>query len=251
MNSTKESKAQHNKTKKKVIIIIVLIAVITPLVAFGIYRGYMSKKAFVFAEHLDDSAATINGETLSYKDLSFYVLYEEMQVENEAKIYNPQSTKDWWNTHINGEFVAVAARNTAMNMAIHDKIMYDLAKKNNISLSEEDKVQLAHKQTDFWEDLLDEQKERLPASKEFIDETMEHIALGDKYQAKLASEKGVNAFEYAYDGYEYGQMLKNDYKVEIDDNYKKLVLGEITIHHDKVNYVNGVNFDNMKESKEK
>ena len=134
-----------------------------------------------------------------------------------------------------------------MNMAIHDKIMYDLAKKNNMSLTEEDRVQLNYKETDFWEDLLDEQRERLPASKEFINETMEHIALGEKYQAKLAEDKHTNTFEYAYDGYEYGQMLKNDYKVEIDDNYKKLEFGEITIHHDKVNYVNGVNLDNMKE----
>lgn len=242
---------KKTRSKLRIVIYVLIGIVILGVVAFGVYKGYKSKERFVFSEHLNDAAATINGETLTYKDLSFYVLYEELKVENEAKVYNPESTKDWWNTHINGEFISVSARNTAMNMAIHDKIMYDLAKKNNISLSEEDKVQLTHRQTDFWEDLLDEQRERLPASKEFINETMEHIALGEKYQAILAQEKGVNAFEYGYDGYEYGQMLKNDYKVEIDDNYKKLEFGEITIHHDKVNYVNGVNLDNMKESKEK
>lgn len=240
-------KVKKTRSKLKIVIFVLVIIVILGVVAFGVYKGIMAKQRFAFSDHLSDTAATINGETLTYKDLSFYVLYEELKVENEAKIYNPESTKDWWNTHINGEFISVSAKNTAMNMAIHDKIMYDLAKKNNMSLTEEDRVQLNYKKTDFWEDLLDEQRERLPASKEFINETMEHIALGEKYQAKLAADKHTNAFEYAYDGYEYGQMLKNDYKVEIDDNYKKLEFGEITIHHDKVNYVNGINLDNMKE----
>ena len=45
-------------------------------------------------------------------------------------------------------------------------------------------------------------------------------------------------------------MIKNDYKIEIDDNYKKLEFGEITIHHDKINYINGVNGpDEVKKDK--
>ena len=133
-----DHKSKKTSSKKKLFIFIPIAIVIVAIIVFVCYRGFKSKEAFIFSEHLDDVAATINGEKLYYKDLSFYVLYEEERVEKEAQIYNPESTKDWWNTYLNGEFVSVSARNTAMNMAIHDRIMYDLAKENNITLNEED-----------------------------------------------------------------------------------------------------------------
>ena len=245
-----DHKSNKTSSKKKLFIFIPIAIVVVAIIVFVCYRGFKSKEAFIFSEHLDDVAATINGEKLYYKDLSFYVLYEEEKVEKEAQIYNPESTKDWWNTYLNGEFVSVSARNTAMNMAMHDRIMYDLAKENNITLNEEEKAKLVNSQNDFWEDLLDEQKNNMPVSRDFINETIEQIALGEKYQGKLVAEKGVNYFEYNYDGYEYNNMIKNDYKIEIDDNYKKLEFGEITIHHDKVNYINGVNGpDEVKKDK--
>ena len=103
-------KVKKTRSKLKIVIFVLVIIVILGVVAFGVYKGIMAKQRFVFSEHLGDTAATINGETLTYKDLSFYVLYEELKVENEAKVYNPESTKDWWNTHINGEFISVSAK---------------------------------------------------------------------------------------------------------------------------------------------
>lgn len=245
----KKTTKNNSKTtsKKRLFIIIPIVIVVAAAIVYVCYRGFESKKAFIFSEHLDDVAVTINGEDLYYKDLSFYVLYEEEKVEKEARVYNPETPKDWWNSYLNGQFVSVSARNIAMDMAVHDRIMYDLAMKNNITLNPAEKEQLSNKQNDFFEDLLDEQKKNLPVSKEFINNTIEQIALGEKYQAKLAGEKGINSFELNYDGYEYNEMLKNEYKVVIDDNYQKLEFGEITIHHNKVNYVNGVNEDDKKE----
>ncbi len=236
-------------SKKRKIITILVIIVIVIAVAIVCVRAFKNREAFVLSEHLDDVAATINGESLLYRDLSFYVLYEEMQGEKEARVYNPESSKDWWNSYVNGKFVSVTARETAMNMAVHDRIMYDLAKKDDITLTAEEENQVAMTQSDFWEDLFDEQKKNLPVSKEEINEQIKRIALGEKYQDKLAKEKGVNNFEYNYDGYLYKQMLDSDYKVKIDDNYDKLVFGEITIHHDKVNFINGLT-DEKKEEME-
>lgn len=241
--------AKKTPSKKRKIITILVIIVIVIAVVIVCVRAFKNREAFVFSEHLDDVAATINGESLLYRDLSFYVLYEEMQGEKEARVYNPESSKDWWNSYVNGKFVSVTARETAMDMAVHDRIMYDLAKKDNITLTSEEENQVAMTQSDFWEDLFDEQKKNLPVSKEEINEQIKRIAIGEKYQNKLAKEKGVNSFEYNYDGYLYKQMLDSDYKVKIDDNYDKLVFGEITIHHDKVNFINGLT-DEKKEEME-
>ena len=241
--------AKKTPSKKRKLITILVIIVIVIAVVIVCVRAFKNREAFAFSEHLDDVAATINGESLLYRDLSFYVLYEEMQGEKEARVYNPESSKDWWNSYVNGKFVSVTARETAMDMAVHDRIMYDLAKKDNITLTSEEENQVAMTQSDFWEDLFDEQKKNLPVSKEEINEQIKRIAIGEKYQNKLAEEKGVNSFEYNYDGYLYKQMLDSDYKVKIDDNYDKLVFGEITIHHDKVNFINGLT-DEKKEEME-
>ena len=241
--------AKKTPSKKRKLITILVIIVIVIAVVIVCVRAFKNREAVAFSEHLDDVAATINGESLLYRDLSFYVLYEEMQGEKEARVYNPESSKDWWNSYVNGKFVSVTARETAMDMAVHDRIMYDLAKKDNITLTSEEENQVAMTQSDFWEDLFDEQKKNLPVSKEEINEQIKRIAIGEKYQNKLAEEKGVNSFEYNYDGYLYKQMLDSDYKVKIDDNYDKLVFGEITIHHDKVNFINGLT-DEKKEEME-
>ena len=241
--------AKKTPSKKRKLITILVIIVIVIAVVIVCVRAFKNREAVAFSEHLDDVAATINGESLLYRDLSFYVLYEEMQGEKEARVYNPESSKDWWNSYVNGKFVSVTARETAMDMAVHDRIMYDLAKKDNITLTSEEENQVAMTQSDFWEDLFDEQKKNLPVSKEEINEQIKRTAIGEKYQNKLAEEKGVNSFEYNYDGYLYKQMLDSDYKVKIDDNYDKLVFGEITIHHDKVNFINGLT-DEKKEEME-
>ena len=125
--------------------------------------------------------------------------------------------------------------------------MYDFAGREGITLDDEEKKQLSFRQTDFWEDLYDEQLERLPVSRDEINDTIEKIALGEKYQQKFTKEKGVNNFEYNYDGYEYKKMLESDYKIEVDDNYKKLTFGEITIHHSKVNFINGLTAEKEEE----
>ncbi|MCR4612285.1 MAG: hypothetical protein K5644_10340 [Lachnospiraceae bacterium] len=243
MDSKTES---TTSSKKKLFIIIPILVVLAVVIIVVCYRGLKNREAFVFSEHLDDAAATINGEALLYRELSFYVLYIEQKVEKEARVYNPESPKDWWNSYVNGKFVSVSAAETALNMAIHDHIMYNLAKQEGITLSEEEKAHIEFRRSDFWEDLYDEQRERLPVSKEEINATIDKIGIAEKYQRKLAADMGVNDFEYNFDGYEYKKMLEANYKVEIDKQYEKLVFGEITIHHSKVNFINGLTSESKK-----
>ncbi len=234
--------------KKKLLIIIPIVIVVAIALGYIGYRGYKNRQTFEFTEHLDDTAVTINEEALLYRELSFYVLYIEQKVERDARVYNPESPKDWWNSYLNGKFVSVQAAETAMDMVVHDRIMYDRAIQEGITLTDEERAQIQFAHADFWEDLYDEQLERLPVSKEEIDENFERIALGEKYQRKLAVEKGVNDFEYEFDGYEYKQMRDNEYKIKVDDNYKKLVFGEITLHHNKTSFINGWTSDSKKKN---
>lgn len=194
----------------------------------------------MYQDHLGDVAFSVDGHDVTLEDLSFYILYEEKQVEDQATIYNPDNTRDYWNTHIDGQWISVAAKTAVADMAIHDIIMYNLARDNYVVLSSEEKSKIRSKQEDFYEDLYDSQRERLLTDRENINDTIERIAIGQKYQAKLAEEENCNSFDYDYDGRKYEKMLKKHKVVYNDEVWDKVKLGNITLVHTKVHYINGL-----------
>jgi hypothetical protein len=198
----------------------------------GIYLGISTRRPIVYRSHLQDVAVTVDGEDLTLADMAYYVVYEEMNVEKDARIYDPKRPKKYWNTHANGVFVAPEARRIAMEMAIHDRILLRKAQEEGIVLSTEEKEQLERRRTDFWEDLFDEQKENLPVSYSRIDKTIGQLALVQKYQMKLAKENGRTYASYNWDGAFYEQLRKGH-----DVSIHKLVwnrvqVGDVSLKHE-------------------
>ena len=137
---------------KKYILTIVL-AIIVIILGIYAYNANGNRNKIDYANSLDNIAATVNGQKLTLEDLAFYVVYEEHEVENEAQVYNPENTNKYWNMHIDGEFIRIAARDSAMQMAIHDEIFYHMALDEGIELTDEEKENAANTQEDFWNDL--------------------------------------------------------------------------------------------------
>ena len=196
--------------------------------------AFRDRQNLSYAEHLDDVAVTVDGEDMTLSDLAFYVVYVERNVEEDARIYDSENTRAFWNIHTNQTFTQTSAKETAMNMAIHDRIFYRAALKENMVLSPEEAQALESARTDFWEDLLDVQRDRLPVSYEVINETIKEIALADKYQRKLAVENDETYAAYGYDGQDYKDLLQ-----EHDVSVKKRVwdrinVGNITLVHEEV-----------------
>jgi len=218
-----------------------MMLVLVVVVLLAAQKRFENTKREDFWDHLEDTVVTINGEDITFKDLSFYVLYEERVVEEKARIYNPKSSKDFWNIHTNYTFVQGEAKDVILEMAIHDRLFYQLAMEEGLTLSAEDEKYLASATEDFWEDLFDEQLERLPATKNEINEQIRILCLAEKYQNLLAETDGPSVAAYKYDGYYYGQMLE-DYDVEVNSKlWDRIVVGDITLVHGPTNYVNGYN----------
>lgn len=217
---------------KKNTIIFVIIGICL-LIAIGVY-SYQSgkeKEKVEYTEVLDKVAVTVDGKNLTIRDMDFYVLYEEKTVEEQAIVYSPEDTNSYWNLHINGEFIKVSAQTAAMDMAVHDEIFYQMAIAEEIVLSEEEERILKESQNDFWMDLSDEAKERIGVSEEEIDETMEKIALAQKYQSIYANLQGVSYEDCEFNGSEYENLL-NSHEVEINSKiWDRLDFGNITLEH--------------------
>ncbi len=208
------------------------------LIAWGIYTW--QQRSLEYTDCLDKTAFTLNGQERSFADLGFYIMYEELEVELLAQIYNPSNTRDYWNLHIDGVFISVQAKNTVMEMAIHDELFYQLAMEAGIELTPEEEIYLANSEADFWMDLLDEQLEKQPVSDEYISGAIRRKAYAEKYQAQLAEETGHTYASYNWDGYYYGLLLEQQ---ELSINSKiwdKISVGNITLNHGSANYINGL-----------
>lgn len=231
----------------KPIVLVVCVAVL----AYALLNVNGRRELIVYSEHLDDTAVTVDGQKVTFQDLAFYILFEERKVEEQARIYNPESTKDYWNMHTNDTFIQEEAKDVVMGMAIHDHLFYQIAVAEGMdTLTDEEEQDLQFAITDFWEDLLDQQWEKLPCDEDTINEQIRIAAVAEKYQRYLAEKDGPSEAAYKYDGYYYEQIKKN-HKVKINKNlWNRFVLGDVTLTHTHFNFINGLNNNEDKKKKE-
>lgn len=231
----------------------ILMLLIVGILIYTAITNFSNRSRIVYTEHLSDVAVTVDGEDITLEDLSFYVLYEEQRVEEQARIYNPESPKDYWNIHTNGYFLQGQAKGAVIGMAIHDRILYRMALEDAKStiMTADDKQMLENARTDFWTSLYDEQLEKLPTDYETINRVIGQIAVAQRYQKKLADTMGVTYSSLNWNGYEYEKILEEEHKVKYHDKvWDRVFLGDITLTHDRVNYINGWDSEDEKKKNE-
>ncbi len=218
---------------------VILVIGIAGLIFYGSYEGYLRRHSIDVLANLDEPVAIVDGEELTLRDLGFYILYEEHKVEQEATVYNEKRTKDFWNIHTNGFFLQAQAKDAVIQMAIHDRIFYRAAEEAGIVLTSADKQALEDARTDFWADLYDVQHERIPGTYESVNNTMKQIALAQKYQLKLSKALETTYAGLNWGGYDYDEGIKKEHEIKIiDRTWRRVVLGDITLIHDDVSYIN-------------
>jgi hypothetical protein len=90
-------------------------------------------------------------------------------------------------------------------------------------------------------DLYDEQMDNLPVSDEQINESIDKMALAQKYQRWIAEQNGRTYNEYDWDGYDYEQLVEASHTIEENDSvWNRVNVGEVSLSHSKVSYINGM-----------
>ncbi|SDB30929.1 hypothetical protein SAMN02910417_02291 [Eubacterium oxidoreducens] len=217
-------------------------AIILAIVATALYiyirnQHIGQNKVFDVASHMDETVVTVDGVELTMTDMMFYITYEENQVEQKAKVYNPKDTNEYWNLHVNGKFVRLEAQDYIIEMAVHDEIFYTKAVEEELELSANDQEYLDAKKSDFWDDLDDEQYEnleRLSITKEQLNEAMFRATLAQKYQEQL-QEEGSSEYDfddYNADGYAYEQILESEHTYSVNEElWDEVSIGNVTYTH--------------------
>jgi len=101
--------------RPKHLVSIVLIAVVLVMLMRN-NNSMTNARPLVYRESLDEVAAQINGETLTLRDMAFYVGYEEYQIQQEALVYDPDDPNRYWSMRVEGGFMNAVARKNAMQM---------------------------------------------------------------------------------------------------------------------------------------
>lgn len=220
--------------KTKQIYIFLAVVLVSVIFAGGAAGSRMKKwEKVVYAENLDEVIATVDGTSLTLKDFGIYAVHEEKLVQKQALVYDDTDTKKYWNTHTNGGFLKITARDAAIDLAIHDVIFYEMAQKNGISLNGEEEEYLANSQADFWSDLEEEQREKLAMSKEEVEDALLKMALAQKMQQQYALEKGKDDSEYDLTGDAYQEMLKEHEVTKNEEMIDHIDFGNIILDHKK------------------
>ncbi|MGN0240698.1 MAG: hypothetical protein ACI4CS_03335 [Candidatus Weimeria sp.] len=221
------------------------------IIWLGVKSGIERNSDFIYKDHLSDTAVTVDGKAMTFKDLAFYVVYEEYQVQKSAYAYDYDKPQNYWNSHVNGKFISIEARNTAMDMAVHDRILLTMAQSDGVVLSTDERKELENRRTDFYEDLYDDQTERLPVSYSTLNSAMEDIAVVEKYQTQLAKEQNDTYASFGYEGKNYRAILKK-HSVEVNKKlWSKVPMGRVTLNNEpdyqaakgKQNYYKGTDKD--------
>ena len=221
----------------------IIMGLIIVLLFFLGVRHYNTIQPIEYEDHLSDTAVKVDGEELTLSDLSFYVLYEEQLIETDAMVYNKKNTRDFWNLHANGIFFKAAAKKAVMDMAVHDHLFYKAALDEGITLSVDELKTVNDRYNDFTEDLLLQQLDSPIYNEDVIKNTMEKIALAEKYQGIMADRDSTTYAGYGYDGYDFKRFLEH-HEVKINKKiWDRINIGDNSISHRSANAINGQEFN--------
>ena len=219
--------------RPKHLVSIVLIAVVLVMLMRN-NNSMTNARPLVYRESLDEVAAQINGETLTLRDMAFYVGYEEYQIQQEALVYDPDDPNRYWSMRVEGGFMNAVARKNAMQMALHDELFYQMAMEEGLTLDDNDQKHMDNKLEDFWEDLTERQGETaLGISRKDAKKTIQRIAYAQKYQEVYAQLHNRTYDDYAYMEDSYQKLLKKQkYKVNAKV-WNRVSLGNVTYNNKK------------------
>ena len=214
------------RTKQEIHFIAGFLIVIALIMLFVTFHD----NSFHYLDHITETLVTVDENDLVLHDLGFYVLYEETLGNDMANTYDSDKPTDFWSKHTNGAFMNGTARRSAIDMMIHDEIFYQMALSVQTSLTDSELLVLEERFQDFLNPITAEQMTAVGMTEDDIHETMEKMAIAEKYMIQYASEHGGYYEEYNITGDAYQKLLTEHTIKENTYLINQLNFGKISIN---------------------
>ena len=191
--------------------------------------GGCGKEEFTVKGHLSDAVLRVDGKDLTLSDLAFYILDTETTVQKQALTYDPENPVSYWNLHMNGRFLVLMVKEGIIRTAVHDEIFYQMAKRDNLELTEEERSEVKKRAEDYYAGLSTFQKEAVGLNEDSLYLAMEKIGTAEKYVSLYSIEKNCSPEDLAVDGSEYESLL-NQHKWKIYSTvWEEVKVGTVTL----------------------
>lgn len=186
----------------------------------------------VYSKYLDKVAVTVDEQELTLRDMAFYIVYDEMMVEEQAEIYNSEDTSRYWNVRVNGVFIRQLSKENVMKKAVHDEIFYQMAMSEHLELTKEDEDTISEVQNTFWNNIMYADKlERLGVSKEELNAAIRKVGIAQKYQGIYAGLYQTDMESFDIGGEEYEKLLgEHTYRIN-SIVWDRVNYGDVTLEH--------------------
>lgn len=220
------------KAYNYVVLVCSLVIILAIVLIFVINSENKVKNSFVFNKHLDDTILTFelndDDQSITLKELSYYILLMEANVNHTAALYDPDNSNSFWNLYIEHTFVKSMAKDTSIDMCIRDNIYYLEATANNLTLDSKEANQVSEETSYIYYNLTGKQVDATELSYQDIYNVRYKIALATKYISKLMNEDSYTKEELNVNG-SYYEALQKKYPVTIAEVWDEVTLGNITI----------------------
>lgn len=215
--------------------LITIIIIIVTIVLFFVLRSIdKQNKAFVFNEHLDDTAISVGTTDISLREAAYYIIIMESSVNETAMQYNENSPFYYWNIYMNdgkdkSNFLRTQAKEEVINICIRDEIYYQEAKKTGVVLDEEEVKKCTDDANIQERALTGKQIDVTKYEYRDVYKAINKIYIIKKYISMLMDE-GYTEEELELDG-DYYEKLKANYDIDIKEEiWNEITLGELTVN---------------------
>ncbi len=215
--------------KKTIAAVIGLLLVSAVMISVAFRIG--ESKQFSYKDHLKDTVFELDGEKYTLEQMNYYIAVQEREVEQQAQVYNPENTVQYWNIHTNRQYIRKTSKEAVLDTAIHHMLLSREAQENGIELTKDEEELAQSNASDLSYDLEDWQKERAGITEEELCVMARKTVLAEKYQRILAEENQKNYGSYDYSGKSYKKMLKKHDLVIHDKLWDEVLIGEVTLDH--------------------
>lgn len=225
------------ETKKGVMIVLLILAV--ALALWGMDAWHRYHNPFEYENHLDDTVVTVDGRQVSLRELGYYVYIVETQIDQQARIYNPEDPLDYWNTYFNsgveGGYISEMARDAVLGMCVCDLIYEQMAKQQDCELTDEEKTSAGQQAQVLYAKLSQSQRQKTGLTVEEITDALQRKALVVKFAADYFEQVDFTGYSgyreelVSYAGDYFQKEILPLHKVEYQDYLvKELRIGRVT-----------------------
>lgn len=198
---------------------------------------------FKYKDHLDEPVVTVDENSITLRELGYYIFQVEAFVQDQALIYDSENPKHWWNTHfssgLDSQFVCDYAKKVTINMCVCDELYYQEAMKSGLSLSEAEEVKALEEAKKLLGSMNSQQLEATGLDEGIVIRMQKKHELASKYAKFLVVSLNFTGYNEKpealvnWDGAYYEEKILPEHVINLNDKVlDKITLGKITVNNE-------------------